>query len=49
VLIPFTLGFMLLHNLLDLLAKLIRRRPRQETSEVAGADESWDSGSRTGG
>jgi len=35
VLIPFTLGFMLLHNLLDLLAKLIRRRPRQETSEVA--------------
>src|SRR5271157_2138975 len=35
VLIPFTLGFMLLHNLLDLLAKLIRRRPRQESSEVA--------------
>src|SRR5271165_3759000 len=35
VLIPFTLGFMLLHNLLDLLAKLIRRRPRQETSEIA--------------
>jgi len=35
VLIPFTLGFMLLHNLLDLLAKLIRRQPRQETSEVA--------------
>jgi formate dehydrogenase gamma subunit len=35
VLIPFTLGFMLLHNLLDLLAKLVRRRPRQETSEVA--------------
>jgi formate dehydrogenase gamma subunit len=35
VLIPFTLGFMLLHNLLDLLMKLIRRRPRQETSEVA--------------
>jgi formate dehydrogenase gamma subunit len=35
VLIPFTLGFMLLHNLLDLLAKLMRRRPRQETSEVA--------------
>ncbi len=35
VLIPFTLGFMLFHNLLDLLAKLIRRRPRQETSEVA--------------
>ena len=35
VLIPFTLGFMLLHNLLDLLAKLIRRQPRQETSEMA--------------
>jgi len=35
VLIPFTLGFMLVHNLLDLLAKLIRRKPRQETSEVA--------------
>ena len=35
VLIPFTLGFMLLHNLLDLLAKMIRRRPRQEASEVA--------------
>ncbi len=35
VLIPFTLGFMLLHNLLDLRAKMIRRRPRQETSEVA--------------
>ena len=35
VLIPFTLGFMLLHNLLDLLAKLIRRQPRQENSEVA--------------
>jgi len=35
VLIPFTLGFMLLHNLLDFLAKLIRRQPRQETSEVA--------------
>jgi cytochrome b subunit of formate dehydrogenase len=34
VLIPATLGFMLLHNLLDLLSKLIRRRPRQETSQV---------------
>jgi len=32
---PVHAGFMLLHNLLDLLAKLIRRRPRQETSEVA--------------
>jgi cytochrome b subunit of formate dehydrogenase len=35
VLIPMTLGFMLLHNLLDLLTKLIRRRPRHESSEVA--------------
>jgi formate dehydrogenase gamma subunit len=34
VLIPFTLGFMLLHNLLDLLRKLIRRQPRRESSEV---------------
>ena len=41
VLIPFTLGFMLLHNLLDLLAKLIRRRPRQETSEVAVRMNLW--------
>ena len=31
VLIPLTLGFMILHNLLDFLAKLIRRQPRQET------------------
>jgi cytochrome b subunit of formate dehydrogenase len=31
VLIPLTLGFMIVHNLLDLLAKLIRRRPRRET------------------
>ena len=30
-LIPLTLGFMVAHNLLDLLSKLIRRRPRQET------------------
>ena len=30
-LIPVTLGFMILHNLLDFLAKLIRRRPRYET------------------
>ena len=35
VLIPCTLGFMLLHNLLDLLNKLIRRRPRRESNEVA--------------
>jgi formate dehydrogenase gamma subunit len=30
-LIPMTLGFMILHNLLDFLAKLIRRQPRHET------------------
>lgn len=30
-LIPLTLGFMILHNLLDLLAKLIRREPRHES------------------
>jgi cytochrome b subunit of formate dehydrogenase len=34
VLIPVTLGFMLVHNLLDLLSKLIRRRPRFESGEV---------------
>jgi formate dehydrogenase gamma subunit len=32
-LIPMTLGFMVLHNLLDFLSKLIRRRPRHETGE----------------
>jgi formate dehydrogenase gamma subunit len=31
VLIPLTLGFMILHNLLDFFAKLIRRQPRHET------------------
>ncbi len=31
VLIPLTLGFMILHNLLDFVAKLARRRPRRET------------------
>ncbi|HUK31573.1 MAG TPA: cytochrome b/b6 domain-containing protein [Candidatus Acidoferrum sp.] len=31
VLIPLTLGFMVLHNLIDLFSKLIRRRPRRET------------------
>ena len=41
VLIPATLGFMLLHNLLDLLSKLIRRRPRHETSEVAVRMNFW--------
>jgi len=35
VLIPATLGFMLIHNLLDLLSKLIRRCPRQESGSVA--------------
>ena len=30
LLIPLTLGFMVLHNLLDFVAKLIRRRPRHE-------------------
>ena len=31
LLIPLTLGFMIAHNLLDFLAKLIRRHPRHET------------------
>lgn len=31
VLIPLTLGFMVVHNLLDFFAKLIRRQPRHET------------------
>jgi len=31
VLIPLTLGFMIVHNLLDFFAKLIRRQPRHET------------------
>ena len=31
VLIPMTLGFMILHNLIDFLAKLIRRQPRHES------------------
>ena len=30
-LIPLTLGFMIVHNLLDFLMKLIRRQPRHET------------------
>jgi cytochrome b subunit of formate dehydrogenase len=41
VLIPTTLGFMLLHNLLDLLRKLVGRRPRQETAEVALRMNLW--------
>ena len=40
-LIPFTLGFMLLHNLLDLFAKLIRRKPRHESTEVAIRMNLW--------
>lgn len=31
-LIPLTLGFMILHNLIDFLAKLIRRQPRHESN-----------------
>jgi formate dehydrogenase gamma subunit len=31
LLIPLTLGFMIAHNLLDFMAKLIRRKPRHET------------------
>lgn len=41
VLIPATLGFMFLHNLLDLLSKLLRRRPRQESGEVALRMNLW--------
>ncbi len=33
ILIPLTLGFMVLHNLIDLLSKLIRRRPRIESGQ----------------
>jgi len=40
-LIPFTLGFMLLHNLLDFLSKLIRRKPRHESTEVALRMNLW--------
>jgi len=40
-LIPVTLGFMFLHNLLDLMSKLIRRRPRQESGEVALRMNLW--------
>jgi cytochrome b subunit of formate dehydrogenase len=32
-LIPLTLGFMILHNLLDFFAKLLRRQPKRETGE----------------
>jgi cytochrome b subunit of formate dehydrogenase len=41
VLIPLTLGFMVLHNLLDLLAKLIRRQPRQETGQQVVRMNLW--------
>jgi len=41
VLIPVTLGFMLLHNLLDFLAKLIRRRPRRESGEMVLRMNLW--------
>jgi formate dehydrogenase gamma subunit len=41
VLIPVTLGFMFLHNLLDLVSKLIRRRPRHESTEVALRMNLW--------
>jgi cytochrome b subunit of formate dehydrogenase len=41
VLIPATLGLMFLHNLLDFLSKLIRRRPRHESNEVALRMNLW--------
>ncbi len=41
VLIPVTLGFMVLHNLLDFLAKLIRRRPRKESGEMVMRMNLW--------
>ena len=41
VLIPATLGFMLLHNLIDFLAKLIRRRPRIESGDLVLRMNLW--------
>ncbi len=41
VLIPATLGFMLLHNLIDFLAKLIRRRPRIESGDMVLRMNLW--------
>ncbi len=41
VLIPATLGFMLLHNLLDFLVKLMRRKPRRESGEVVLRMNLW--------
>jgi cytochrome b subunit of formate dehydrogenase len=33
VLIPLTLGFMILHNLIDFISKLVRRTPRHDSAE----------------
>jgi len=41
VLIPLTLGFMVLHNFLDWLAKLIRPRPRRESAEYVVRMNLW--------
>ena len=41
VLIPATLGFMFFHNLIDLLSKLVRRRPRVESGEVVLRMNFW--------
>jgi formate dehydrogenase gamma subunit len=41
VLIPATLGFMLFHNLLDWLHKLIRRSPRRESGEMVLRMNLW--------
>ena len=40
LLIPMTLGFMILHNLIDFFAKLMRRQPRHESGAKVIADES---------
>ncbi|MBZ5614057.1 MAG: cytochrome b/b6 domain-containing protein [Acidobacteriia bacterium] len=41
VLIPATLAFMLLHNLVDFLAKLIRRQPRRESGDMVLRMNLW--------
>lgn len=41
VLIPLTLSFMMLHNLFDLFAKLVRRRPRVETGQQVMRMNLW--------
>jgi formate dehydrogenase gamma subunit len=41
VLIPVTLGFMVLHNFLDWLAKLRRPRPRSESDDYVVRMNSW--------